>query len=168
MPTKLAPIEKPTPVVRRIEEPAEPAEPAPAPINGVSLWSPKGNLPDGSMQISLTSGHSIIIPHDRKGVPVPKRFRSEAIARGCLPVGMEEDAPDAGQGPDRTMIIRRCIQEMMDSSEPGLFTTSGQPALPPLSARCGFTLSRNEVNRVFDEMNKPDAEVISSMGTASA
>ena len=58
----------------------------------VNLWSPSGDC-----HIALTSGHTFIVPGDKAGAEVPNMFRSAAIARGCIPVGMEpdENEPDA-------------------------------------------------------------------------
>jgi hypothetical protein len=72
----------------------------------VKFWSPKGNMPDGSTHLALTSGHSFLVPHDKEGIDVPARFRREAIACGCIPVGMEpEDTkPDSF---DRAAVIHR-------------------------------------------------------------
>jgi hypothetical protein len=121
---------------------------------GVRLWSPKGNLEDGGTHIGLTSGHTMIIPNDRKGIEVPPRFRKEAIARGCLPVGMEPDEEEVDGGFSRARIIREALTKMMDSSEEGMFTTSGKPVLAKVSKLAGFTVERSELNQIWTQVEK--------------
>ncbi|HUW60433.1 MAG TPA: hypothetical protein VMZ06_05460 [Candidatus Bathyarchaeia archaeon] len=123
----------------------------------VKLWSPKGDMDDGSTFLSLTSGHTCIIPHDKEGVEVPLRFRKEAIARGCIPVGMEEEADEAG-GFDRSKVIRDNIKIMLEDDDSANFTTDGKPAIDKLAKLCGFQLARSEVNREWDAMMKEDGD----------
>lgn len=124
----------------------------------VNLWSPRGNMEDGSTHIALPSGHTLIIAHDKAGTAVPPRFRREAIARGCIPVGMEEEADDS-QGFDREAVIREKIKIMLESDDTSMFTTDGKPVLDKLSGLCGFTLARSEVNRVWNDMMKDEDDV---------
>jgi len=138
---------------------------------GVWLWSPKGNQENGDTQIALTNGHTLVISGDRAGTKVPLMFRKEAISRGCIPVGMEEEEDQTG-GFDRIAAIRGKIQEMLVAEDRNMFTTDGKPSLTVLARLCGFQLDRNEVNRVWDEMMKesakdddgPGGEVISAIG----
>ena len=47
------------------------------------------------MMIGLTTGHTLVVRHDKDGTNVPVQFRKEAIAKGCVPVGVgAEDVPD--------------------------------------------------------------------------
>lgn len=119
----------------------------------VKLWSPAGDC-----HIGLTSGHTFLIPADKAGIEVPQKFRREAIARGCLPVGMEPDEIEAGQGFDRQAVIKSAMNKMMDSSEDGMFTSDGRPVLAKLAALCGFAVDRSEANRVWDQMQKDDPD----------
>lgn len=120
---------------------------------GVKLWSPKGNLENGDTHIGLASGHTMVIPHAKTGVEVPSRFRKEAIARGCIPVGMA-DEEEEGEGFDRNKVIKTAIKKMLESDEPSMFTRDGKPNLGKLVELCGFSIDRNEANRVFDELNR--------------
>jgi hypothetical protein len=118
----------------------------------VKLWHPKKDC-----HIGLTSGYTMTIPNHQDGVEVHARFRREAIARGCLPVGMNEDVEEP-TGFDRAKVIRKNIQDMLEAEDPDLFTKDGKPVLKLLADRCGFTIDRNEVNRVWDGMNKEAGE----------
>lgn len=48
-------------------------------------------MADGSTHIGLTNGHTFVVPHDHAGIEVPAKFRREALARGCIPVGAEPE-----------------------------------------------------------------------------
>ena len=74
----------------------------------VRMWSPKGDC-----HIALTSGHTIIIPGDESGTDMAKvpaglrpKFRKEALARGCLPVGMQPEPEEEGNTFDRDGTIK--------------------------------------------------------------
>ena len=135
-------------------------------IAGVAMWSPKGNQPDGSTHIGLTTGHTFIIPHDKAGIVVPSKFRKDAIARGCLPVGMEPEEEEAA-GFDRKALIRAKIEEMKDSDEANAFTVDGKPNLTMLAKLCGFQLERSEVSQVWNSMTSDDdGEETVSVGAA--
>lgn len=132
----------------------------------VKMWSPKGNMPNGDTHIALTSGHTFIIPRDKEGIEIPTRFRKEAIARGCLPVGMEEET-DESNSFDRDKVIRESIQKMLESEDPTMFSTDGKPALDKLSALCGFGLSRGEANQVWDKMCRDDDDTTTTSNITS-
>jgi hypothetical protein len=125
----------------------------------VKMWSPGGDC-----HIGLTSGHTMLVPANQAGIEVPQRFRREAISRGCLPVGMEPDEPEAGSGFDRRATIKAAINRMLNSDEDGMFTGDGKPVLSKLNALVGFTVDRSEVNSVWDEMQKEDPENDDSPG----
>ena len=112
----------------------------------VQLWSPNGQC-----HIGLTSGHTFIIPGDPAGVDVPQTFRKEAIARGCLPVGM---APEEVAVPefDRAQVIRTAMRAMIKSEDETLFTADGKPDLRRLNAKVGFTIERTERDRLWQEI----------------
>lgn len=121
----------------------------------IKLWSPNGNMDDKSTHIALSSGHTFIVPHDRAGIEVPTRFRREAIARGCIPVGDEPESEEAA-GFDRDAVIREKLKFMLEADDTSMFTSDGKPVLDKLSQLCGFALSRSEVNRVWDAMMQDD------------
>lgn len=132
----------------------------------VRLWSPNGNMDDKSTHLSLSSGHTLVVSHDKAGTAVPLRFRKEAIARGCIPVGMEEES-DENPTFDRETVIREKIKIMLESDDAAMFTTDGKPVLDKLSGLCGFALARSEVNRVWEAMMKDEddaPEVVSVNG----
>jgi hypothetical protein len=144
-------------------EPDAPVDPGRPGKRGVMMWHPEADC-----HIGLTSGHTMVVPHDKKGTEVIARFRAAAIAAGCLPVGMEPDEETEPTGFDRKRVIKQAIEKMLASDEDGLFTGDGKPNVLKLSARVGFTVDRSEANRVWDEMQKGEDddkdEVISNEG----
>ena len=102
------------------------------------------------MHIALTSGHSIVI--EPEGTEVPAIFQKEAIARGAMPVGIEEAAPLEGQKFDRAQVIKDAINQMLDSADEESFTNDGKPDLRKLRGIVGFTVSREEADKLFAEV----------------
>jgi hypothetical protein len=104
------------------------------------------------VHISLITGHTAVVGVEL--TEIEKRFHKEAIARGCLPEGVEDDAQDQPQGFDRVKVITAAINAMVDGSEEGDFTAHGKPVLAKLNARVGFTVSRSEADAIWDEISK--------------
>jgi hypothetical protein len=140
-------------------EKPDPGKPGP---RGVKMWHPEADC-----HIALTNGETMIVPHDKAGIAVTARFRPTAIAKGCLPVGMEPEGEEEPTGFDRKKQIKAGLKKMLDSDEDGLFTGDGKPNTTKLSARVGFTVERSEANAAWAEMEKGDDdgdEVISNEG----
>jgi hypothetical protein len=123
----------------------------------VKLYAPEH--PEGC-HIALTNGHTFLVPHEPAGVEVPTLFRKEAIARGCLPVGMAPEPEGEPETFDRDRRIRDEMRKMMDSDDPGAFLGDGKPNLTKLSTLCGFQVQRSERDRLWAEvetdLNKDD------------
>ena len=115
---------------------------------GVKLWAP--DHPEGC-HIGLTNGTTFMVPCAEEGVEVPTAFRREAIARGCLPVGVkpEQIAPEAF---DRAVLIRTKMESMLGSDDPLYFGTDGKPNLAQLNKLCGFTIDRTERDKLWAEV----------------
>lgn len=95
------------------------------------------------VQIGLTSGHTAVVTTD--GNELAAMFHKEAIARGCLPVGIPgEDHAGEASAFDRSAVIAKAIDGMLDGASEGDFTADGKPDVRKLSGYCGFTVSREE------------------------
>lgn len=107
------------------------------------------------MHIALTSGHSIVI--EPEGTEVPAIFNREAIARGAVPVGIEEAKPLEGQTFNRAQVIKDAINQMLDSADEESFTNDGKPDLRKLRGIVGFGVSREEADKLFAEVTADKA-----------
>lgn len=93
------------------------------------------------VMVGLTSGHTCVIHPE--GTDVEPRFRREAIARGCVPVGMGDEYVDAANKPDPTIEekIVLGIEKMLDGDDEDAFNADGKPDVRKLSAALGFNVS---------------------------
>ena len=107
------------------------------------------------LHIALLSGHAIVIQPD--GTEVPALFQKEAIARGAVPLGIEEAAPLAGQTFSRAQAIADGINSMLDGDEEDNFTNDGKPDLRKLRAIVGFHVAREEADKIFAEIGASKA-----------
>ena len=105
---------------------------------------------DEPLHVALTSGHSIVI--EPTGTEVPALYQKEAIARGALPIGIEQAAPITGQNFDRAQVIKDAINQMLDGDEAENFTNDGKPDLRKLRAIVGFGVQREEADKLFAEV----------------
>ena len=121
----------------------------------VKMWSPTGD-----QHIALTSGHTFVVPGDKAGIEVPQKFHREAIARGCIPVGMEPEAPEEAGGFDRVAVIKERIRGMLNSDDPTYFTADGKPSQTALSKLCGFNVDRHERDAIWKAIEN-DPELMS-------
>ena len=121
---------------------------------GVKMWSPKGE----DCHLSLTSGHTLIVPADEKGRDVPEQFVKEAVSRGCLPVGMKPTEESAGDTFNRDAVIQARMRDMLNSDDTAYFTGDHKPNLGVLSRLAGFTVDRAERDKLWEAVEKdPDA-----------
>ncbi len=106
-----------------------------------------------SVSIGLTSGHSIVVTPE--GSDVPARFRKEALARGCVPVGMDitPDLPNLNEPDARKRQIIEGIEKMLDSDDEDAFTGAGAPDVRKLSAIVGFRVSTEERDAAWAELS---------------
>ena len=131
-------------------------------------------------RLASTTGHIILV--GQEFVEVPQHMESEAYANGCVseelynsikadmakgalatgeggdakPAGGIKLPSDTGQS-DRPAVIRQAIQGMLDGGEDGAFTAAGLPNLKVLSGKCGFQVSKDEMESVW--------KVVSGNGT---
>ena len=104
------------------------------------------------IHIALLSGQTAIVGADL--TELDKAFHKEAIARGCLPEGVEPDAPVVDTGFKRRAAIESVINEMLNGSNEKDFNTNGKPDLRALNARVGFQVARDEADAIWDKMEK--------------
>lgn len=104
-----------------------------------------------SVMVALLSGHTCVITP--KGNEVEPRFRKEAIARGCVPVGV--GAEDDEQKPELTKseLIAKGIEKMLEGDDEGAFTGDGKPDVRKLSAVVGFTVTAGERDSAWEAVN---------------
>lgn len=105
---------------------------------------------DQSVHIALTTGHTAVVSPE--GSELDKIFHKEAIARGCLPAGVEADKPAEKTSFDRKGIIENTLQSMVDGSDEKDFKADGTPNLKQVSAKAGFTVDRTEVEAIWAEL----------------
>ena len=108
---------------------------------------------DEDVQIGLTSGHSAIVKPE--GTELAPIFHAMAIAKGCLPKGIEAYQAPKSNEPSRSELIRSALQRMLDSTEDGLFSQNGRPVLKMVSKFAGFGCSREEVDALWGEVTAP-------------
>jgi len=108
-----------------------------------------------AVQIGLTSGHMLVI--ERAGTEVPPMFRREAIARGCLTDPNEVVDPEQEPAFDRSKVIATAIRAMLEGSAEGDFNGDGRPNLNALQKRVGFSVQREEADRIFEEVSEEEA-----------
>jgi hypothetical protein len=97
-----------------------------------------------AVTVVLITGHSISVPAGGRDLPV--QFRREALARGCVPVGVElDDEPESDPNESTRMnLIVEGIEKMLDSDTPGAFKADGKPDGRRLSQIVGFTVTREQ------------------------
>lgn len=103
-----------------------------------------------TVAVHLTSGHCAQVTE--AGVELDPIFHREAIARGCIPVGIEGKKVDAKTDPTRPEVIRAAIEKMLDSVEEGDFTADNKPDLKKLAQLAGFKVSREERDAAWELM----------------
>ncbi len=103
---------------------------------------------DEPISIGLTSGHTLVITPD--GTEVPPKFRREAIARDCKPVGVStEENVSLDPEKDRAALIRAAIEKLLDGDDEGNFDADDKPNVRKLSAAAGFDISKGERNKAW-------------------
>ena len=104
------------------------------------------------LPIALISGHTAVVTPE--GVMLDKRFHKEAIARGCVVVGLEDDEPVKGDKPpfNREAHIEKVIRDMLESSDDSYFTQQGLPKAEKLNELCGFTVSKEERETIWTKV----------------
>lgn len=99
------------------------------------------------IHIALTNGKTALIGVEL--TELDKEFHKEAIARGALPEGVDADADPVNTGFNRKQAIIDVLNAMADGDTEGDFNQDGTPALKRVTAKLGFTASREEVNEAW-------------------
>ena len=102
------------------------------------------------IHIALTSGQTALV--GTEPVELDKIFHKEAIARGALPEGVDADLAPANTGFNRKQAIVDVLNAMADGDTEGDFNQDGSPALKRVTAKLGFTASREEVDAAWAEV----------------
>lgn len=105
---------------------------------------------DQPVHIALVTGHTAIVSPE--GNELQAIFHKEAIARGCLPEGVQPDAPPAPPEFDRKRVISDAMRAMLAGKDEADFRSDGKPDLRKLNARVGFTVARDEADALFEEV----------------
>ncbi|MFZ2981877.1 MAG: hypothetical protein WA085_12660 [Sphingobium sp.] len=103
---------------------------------------------DKPIQIALTSGHITIV--EPAGTELETKFQREAIALGCMPEGVEREAPQEGKGFDKMASIIEAMHAMVDVADVAEFTGDGKPKTDAVSKRVGFTVSSSERDTAWE------------------
>jgi hypothetical protein len=98
-----------------------------------------GNEP---VMVALLSGHTCTIPPE--GTVVEPRFRKEAIARGCVPMGIGEEPAEPKAAPTRFALICSGIEKLIEGNDDSAFTNDGKPDVRKLSEVVGMTVTARE------------------------
>jgi hypothetical protein len=116
-------------------------------MNTVKFRAP-GDYP---LPVSLTSGHTMVVPATPEGVEVPQMFQREAMARGAV---LAEGGPAEvkTQILSRQLAIREALQAMAEGGNKDDLTGDGKPNLVRLKAITGFQVSREEADQVFAQV----------------
>ena len=104
------------------------------------------------VHIGLTSGHSCVVTSTP--TEIPAIFHREAIARGCTPDGVSDEVAPVNTGFDREQTIIDALNGMLDGGDEKDFNTNGKPDLRALNAKVGFTVARDEADRIWDALSK--------------
>ncbi len=114
------------------------------------------NPPQGldSLSISLLSGHSLCVhrfhPVDGvAGTAVPVRFRKEAIARGCNPVGVEVDE-EQDSSKTKSELIIEAIEAVVARGDDDDLESDGAPKLAAVKKQAGFGVTKAEFEAAFE------------------
>ncbi len=119
----------------------------------MKFYPPNG---EKSLTVGLTSGHMAVIPAE--GIELEGRFHKEAISRGALTESMRNDvlaqdpAADEVGSFNRKDAIAKAMNIMLAVADKDEFTNDGKPDTRALSKRCGFTVTRDERDEVWEEV----------------
>ena len=106
---------------------------------------------ENHVHVPLLSGHCIVIGPE--GRDVPAMFRAEALKKGCLPAGVEQDDLKSDQqepGKDLREHLKEVLLKMMISGCP--LTGAGRPVLKDVSKEAGFNVIATDVADIWPEV----------------
>ncbi len=105
------------------------------------------------MSIGLTSGHTCVIPpatdEAPEGIEIEPRFHRLAIAEGAIPAGVANLPVETSSAPTRSGVIDAALEKMVDGNEASDFKRDGTPDVTAVTRRCGFKVSREEVDAAW-------------------
>lgn len=108
---------------------------------------------DRHLSLGLTTGHTCVVPpateEDPDGIEIEPRFHRLAIAEGAIPAGTPNLAPEKSTTPTRSSVIDAALNLMVDGNETSDFKRDGTPDLTAVTRRCGFKVSREEVEAAW-------------------
>lgn len=110
-----------------------------------------------AVMIALLSGHSLTIQPDGS-TDVPVIFRKEALARECVPAGMEIEGATPGTVPNRDELLLKAIGKMLDSDDATAFTGDGRPNATKLAEIVGFTVTSKERDTAWAKYQELEAK----------
>jgi hypothetical protein len=103
--------------------------------------------------VGLTTGHTCQIPpatdENPDGIEIEARFRRAAIAEGAIPAGVPVLEAETSHVPTRTSVIDAALNAMADGNEASDFKRDGTPDMNAVTRRCGFKVSREEVDSAW-------------------
>jgi hypothetical protein len=106
--------------------------------------------------IALTTGHTCVIGPAL--IEVEPRFHREAVARGAIPEGMAASvALVGGHEATTTELIAKAVRAMVADADGDEFGNDGRPKATAISKRVGFTVSREQRDAAWAELEKDDA-----------
>ena len=114
------------------------------------------------IHVSLVTGHTALVTAE--GVELDPMFHREAISKGAIPGSLTPeqalmlDAKPEAQQFDRAEHIAKVLKAMLDGDNEGDFNEDGKPNLKRLNAVIGFQASRSEVDAIFEDLTKTEAQ----------
>ena len=110
-----------------------------------------------TVRIASTSGHIVLVGNDF--VEVPDHMVADAYAAGCISEDMYLSIKDELQKQaeadakiDRPAVVDEKMQQMLDSEDKSYFTKEGLPNKKVLNTLCGFTVSNDEFEKVWQKI----------------
>ena len=94
------------------------------------------------VMVALTTGHTCVVTPE--GNTIEPRFRKEAIARGCSPMGVGAAEPEVQVEKTKAELIQDGIEKMLEGNDDDAFTGDGKPDAKKLSQIVGFTVTAKE------------------------
>lgn len=101
------------------------------------------------MSIALTTGDTIVVSPE--GTELPVQFRKEAIARGCVPVGINTEGEPPKREPSRDELVAAGIEKLLESDEEDAFGKDGKPAVAALSKVVGFSITAADRDAAWEK-----------------
>jgi hypothetical protein len=116
---------------------------------------------DNVLHVTTIFGHAARIGPDWR--ELPPILHKPAIAAGAITDNMTADSINASNESadppfSQEAEIRKAIIAMLGEDDPTNFTNAGVPNLNKLSARCGFTVDREQMQQVWADLDKSSAE----------